>query len=505
MVEFRWTGQDPLGGTRAVPMTPPIWSTEAFRRHGEMVLELLAEFVERGRKGEGEVVRLRGVEELARRLDLEGLLAAGGISDGQLENLLREFLDGATRICHPGFMAHQVALPHYASALADLISGTLNNGMSVYEMGPTAGAAEIAVIDWMLARVGWQPSGRNGNNPPADGALPGGGVLTHGGSLANFSALLAARAAAAPEAWEQGTPDELVLIAPESAHYSLSRAAAILGLGTSALVKAPTDRLGRLRPSELPNTLAKVVAQGRRVMAVCANACATASGLYDPLEEVGAFCRQRGIWFHVDGAHGVSALLYPDEAHRLAGLELADSVVWDAHKLLQTSALCAAVLFRDGRTLPRAFQQDAVYVTEGQREIGVDFIELQFECTKAPLGLKLLLTIAMIGEDGLAANVGALWRSTRRFYDQIAGRAGFEVLCRPESNILCFRYQGADQLQVQIRNELMKRGELLVSQAQVAGRRWLRLTIMNPLTDDSTIDRLLDSIEALAQEHGDGG
>jgi len=87
--------------------------------------------------------------------------------------------------------------------------------------------------------------------------------------------------------------------------------------------------------------------------------------LFDPLAEVGAFCRERGLWFHVDGAHGASALLLESEAHRLAGVERADSLVWDAHKLLQSSALCAAVLVRDAHSLHRAFQQEAVYVTEG--------------------------------------------------------------------------------------------------------------------------------------------
>ena len=131
-------------------------------------------------------------------MDLDRLLTEGMTGDAQLETFLQAFLDGATRLHHPAYLAHQVALPHYAAALADLISGILNNGMSVYEMGPTAGAIEVAVVDWMLAKVGWQPTGRNSGRSPATGTIPGGGVLTHGGSLANLTALLAARAALAP-------------------------------------------------------------------------------------------------------------------------------------------------------------------------------------------------------------------------------------------------------------------------------------------------------------------
>ena len=476
------------------------WSTQSFRRQGGLVLEALGRFVEESTRGEGKVATLEPVGALVQSMDLDRLLAKGITSDPQLETFLRAFLDGATRLHHPGYLAHQIALPHYAAALGDLISGILNNGMSVYEMGPTAGAIEVAVIDWLLAKVDWQPTGRNSGRLPTPGSIPGGGVLTHGGSLANLTGLLAARAALAPEVWEMGGSQDLVVLAPPTAHYSLSRAVATMGLGTNSLIEAPADGLGRMVPEKLPEVLQHVTASGKRVMAVCANACATTTGLYDPLQEVGEFCREHDLWFHVDGAHGASALLHPDESRRLAGVAMADSLVWDAHKLLQTSALCAAVLFRDGRRLTGTFQQNAAYVTEGAREVGHDFIGHQFECTKSPLGLKLLLVLAMVGEEGLASNLGALWQSTRRIHDQIAGRPRFEVLCEPESNILCFRHFGDDNLQARIRQELMREGTFLLSQADMGGRRWLRLTIMNPPTNEATINRLLDRIEEVVRE-----
>jgi L-2,4-diaminobutyrate decarboxylase len=476
------------------------WSTERFRRQGGLVLEALARFVEESTRGEGGVVDLEPVAALVESMELDSLLSEGMVSDAQLGTFLRAFLSGATRLHHPAYLAHQIAIPHYASAFGDLISGILNNGMSVYEMGPTAGAIEVFVIDWLLAKVGWQPTGRNTERPPVHGGLPGGGVLTHGGSLANLTALLAARAATAPEVWQEGVGHDLVVLAPDTAHYSLARAVATMGLGTGSLMEAPSDGLGRLKPEGLAAVHETATASGKRVMAVCANACATATGLYDPLQEVGAFCREHGLWFHVDGAHGASALLHPDERHLLSGVEMADSLTWDAHKLLQTSALCAAVLFRDGARLMGTFQQNAAYVTEGTREIGHDFIGHQFECTKSPLGLKLFLVLVMVGEEGLANNVGALWRSTRNIHDQIAAHPGFVVFCAPESNILCFRHLGDDRLQTRIRQQLMKDGDFLVTQADLGGRRWLRLTIMNPLTDDLTIRRLLDRIEEVARE-----
>lgn len=476
------------------------WSTDAFRRLGRLVLEALARFVEESTRGEGRVAGLESMEDLKEAMGLDRLLTEGMADDEALEIFLDSFLERATRLHHPAYLAHQIALPHFGSALGDLISGILNNGMSVYEMGPTAGTIEVAVVDWMLEKVGWQPTGWSGVDPPSPRSTAGGGVLTHGGSLANLTALLAARAALAPEAWREGTGGDLVVLAPQAAHYSLARAVAVMGMGTDALVAAPSDRLGRLLPDPLPAACRSLAESGKRIVALCANACATATGLYDPLEEVGAFCREEGIWLHVDGAHGASALLHPTECRRLAGVALADSLTWDAHKLLQTSALCAAVLFRDGRRLLGTFRTDAAYVTEGTRDMGHDFIGHQFECTKSPLGLKLFLVLAMVGEEGLAENVGALWERTRRIHEQISASPGFETLGPPESNILCFRRVGSDTLQVRIRQELMRTGEFLLSQADVDGRRWLRMTVMNPLTDDATIRRLLDRIEELARD-----
>jgi L-2,4-diaminobutyrate decarboxylase len=476
------------------------WSTDEFRRKGALALEALGRFVEESVRGEVPVVTLKPIPAFAESMHLEGLLEEGLTTDEDFEAFLQTFLDGATRLHHPAYVAHQIALPHYASALADLISGILNNGMSVYEMGPTAGTLEVAVIDWMLEKVGWQPTGRNRTRVPTAGSFPGGGVLTHGGSLANLTALLAARAAVAPGAWQEGTSGDLVVLAPATAHYSMARGVATMGMGTDALVEVPSDDLGRILPDGLPATLASVTGDGKRVMALCANACATATGLYDPLQEVGAFCRDHGIWFHVDGAHGASALLHPEEKRRLAGVALADSLVWDAHKLLQTSALCAAVLFRDGRRLLGTFQQNAAYVLEGTREIGHDFIGHQFECTKSPLGLKLFLVLAMAGEEALGKNVGVLWERTRRIHDQIAARPGFQVLSPPESNILCFRHAGEDREQSRVRQELMREGDFLLSQADLGGKRWLRMTVMNPLTDEDTIRRLLDRIERVARD-----
>jgi len=435
------------------------------------------------------VVRLDAVEEVAASLGLDGLLLGGEMGPAECASFLRSWLGRCTRLHDPRYLGHQVAVPRWPAPLADLVHAVTNNGMAVYEMGPPAVAAELAVLRWMLSFLGWEEEG--------------GGVLTHGGSLANLTALLAARAHAAPEAWTEGLPGDLVLLAPESCHYSVARAAGILGLGQRRLRRLPCDALGRLTPEGLEGDLHRAREEGLRPMAVVANACATATGLHDPLEETAALCREAGVWFHVDAAHGASALLSPRLRERLRGIEAADSLVWDAHKMLGVSTLCAAVLVRRDEDLPRAFQQQADYLREEQdRGPGPDLILRAVECTKAALGLKVLLNLAAHGTAGLAETVEILYGLARDLHRRIQARPAFETPFEPESNIVLFRWTGGpgdlDRMQRRLRRALMEEGGFYLSGASFQGRRWLRATVMNPATTGEHFERLLDRVEALA-------
>ncbi len=205
-------------------------------------------------------------------------------------------------------------MTYYAGALGSLIDGFTNNAMGVYEMGPGATSIEYFVVNWMLEKVGWQPAPLN-RQVSSENRPHGGGVLTHGGTLANLTALLAARNQIAPEAWEAGVPHDLALLAPVESHYSIARAAAILGIGQKGIYHLATDANGAIVPEKLMVALERLKAEGKRPMAVVANAGQTAIGTYDPLEEIGEFCNAHNVWLHVDGAHGASALLSEKYKH----------------------------------------------------------------------------------------------------------------------------------------------------------------------------------------------
>jgi L-2,4-diaminobutyrate decarboxylase len=228
-----------------------------------------------------------------------------------------------------------------------------------------------------------------------------------------------------------------------------------------------------------------------------AAACATSTGLHDDLEAIGSFCREHGIWFHVDAAHGATALLSPEHRHLLKGIELGDSVIWDAHKMMRTPALAAAVLLREEPRLEAAFRQRAAYlIYEDSEQESSSLLERQVECTKAAIGMRIFMNLAFRGEDAIGAYVGEQYEKTARFHDVIAARPGFECLCPPESNILCFRYGSDGDEQVRLRERLLEDKLFHLSSTEVNGERWLRMTVTAPATNVETIERLLDAIAA---------
>ncbi|HRZ99094.1 MAG TPA: pyridoxal-dependent decarboxylase, partial [Candidatus Paceibacterota bacterium] len=225
--------------------------------------------------------------------------------------------------------------------------------------------------------------------------------------------------------------------------------------------------------------------------------CSTAVGIYDPLEEIGEFCRQQHLWLHVDGAHGASALLSPKHQYRLKGIELADSLTWDAHKMLQTPVLCAALLVRDHRTLDQTFEQDASYLFHDKERPGVDFAHRTIECTKAGLGLKFFMVLGALGEAGLGAFVERQYELAEQAYEYIQRQPGFECAVQPQSNILCFRRAGDDDLQLRIRDRLNAQGSFYLSSTFFGGKRYLRMALMNPHTRLEDIQKLLVTIQSM--------
>jgi len=476
-------------------------TSEDFSSIVRHILPTLAQYINSSMSGQSKVLQQMPANDLAQVMKLSKWIEKGGIEEGNVLNFLQPYLENTQQMHNPKYIGHQVSSSHLASAIADLIHGVTNNPMAIYEMGPSGAVIEQTMINWMLKKAGWFAGDRvdDFSEHPHNGS----GVLTHGGSMANLTALLAARARIAPEAWVEGNPGDLVVMGSEVAHYSIARAISIIGMGKRNMVTVPTNDMEVLRPEFLEQRYRETIDQGKRVMCVVANACATSTGLYDPIEEIGNFCQEYGLWYHIDGAHGASALVSEQEKHHLAGLELADSMIWDTHKMLRTTTLCAAVLFKDGQSLAKTFQQKGSYLFHEKEKPGFDLMPYTIECTKAGIGTKLFWVLAAEGEQGLSDYIDRQYGITKEFHQIISAHSDFECPYLPESNIIIFRYTAGDDsnaYQLALRNELVKRGNFYITSTEVSGVRYLRMTVINALTEIGHIEDLLQEIVQIATE-----
>jgi L-2,4-diaminobutyrate decarboxylase len=393
-------------------------------------------------------------------------------------------------------MGHQLppALP--LAALADLISSLLNNSVAVYEMAQAGTQIERQVIRWLCASLGWDQASD--------------GVLTSGGSLGNLTALLAARNHATQgSAWRQGihAGPPLALLVSDQAHYSLARAAGVLGLGQESVVTIPTDSRFRVDLSALADMYGRTVQEGKKVVAVVASAGTTATGSFDPLREMGEFCREKGVWFHIDGAHGASALFSEKYSSLADGIGLASSLVWDMHKMLFAPSLVTAVLFRHREDSYGAFSQEASYLfARRPEEADFDIALRTLECTKRALGIKVWLALRVHGAKAIGEMVSKTFDLAREFAALLKAQPDFELATEPASNILCFRHVPAalkglenaseklDAHQLELRKKVVASGKYFVVQTVLRNRVYLRTTLMNPRTTIGDLEGLIKAL-----------
>jgi L-2,4-diaminobutyrate decarboxylase len=393
----------------------------------------------------------------------------------------------------PRYIGHQVPPPVPIAGLFDAIAAATNQPMAIYEMGPWATAVETALVERLGAKLGY-----------ASDSFAG--FVTHGGAIGNLTALLTARNVALGDVWEAGLPRSgpaPVLVAHAEAHYSISRAAGVLGLGTRQIVKPPLDDRRRMDPKTLDATLTQLKRSNTPVIAVAASACATPIGAFDPLDALADVCAKHNVWLHVDAAHGGPVLFSETHRHLLAGIDRADSVVWDAHKMMHVPALCTFVFYRDRKHRFEAFRQEAPYLFDpsdpGLAEYDSGLKTL--ECTKRGAAFGLWGLWSLFGERIFGELVDTLLALARTLYEKFAAADDFSPLHDPQCNILAFRHlprelRGAPpeelgRFQLELRKDLIRSGAFYIVPTTKDGTPALRCTVMNPLTTPADFDDLL--------------
>jgi aromatic-L-amino-acid/L-tryptophan decarboxylase len=394
---------------------------------------------------------------------------------------------------HPRFFAFINATADPVGNVADYLASTMN---------PNCWGGDHAAIHVERQVVRWLADGLG---------LPAGaeGILTSGGSMANFTALAAARRAMAPAVREEGVASSprLVVYATDQVHNCVDKAVDLLGLGTRQLRKVPTDGRFRMRVPALVEAVAADRRAGLTPAIVVGNAGTVNTGAIDPLEEIADFCARESLWFHADGAYGAMAALSPVLKPLFAGLERAHSVAADPHKWLYVPYEAGAALVRDPGRLPDAFRRPAEYLVQDAESpvIGpVSFNDRGPELSRGFKALKVWMGLKRHGRRAYARSIERDVGLARFLSEEVRRRDDFELLAEPVLSIANFRYRPKvlslddatlDALNRRIVNRLVGSGGFFLAPTVLRGRVSMRACIVNFRTSEDDLRALLDESE----------
>jgi glutamate/tyrosine decarboxylase-like PLP-dependent enzyme len=411
--------------------------------------------------------------------ELEFSLPTEGRSPAEVLALLDERVGPATMaMAGPRFYGFVIggALP--VSVAASWLATAWDQNACFYESTPGVSHLETIALAWLNGLFGL----------PSSTA----GAFVTGGTMANFTALAAARHAVLENVgWSVdadglcGAPP-ITVIAGEEAHPSVSKALGLLGLGRNRVRRVPTDAQGRMRADALPRIDGPTI--------VCVQAGNVNTGAFDPLETLCTAAKRAGAWVHVDGAFGIWASVAPSRAHLAAGLALADSWATDAHKWLNVPYDSGLAFVRDSAALRAAMSVTAEYLPSGSPQRNPsDFTP---ELSRRARGVEVWAALLSLGRGGIAELVERNCRQARRFAERLAG-AGFRVLNDVVLNQVLVAFGDADAT-MRVIDAIQADGTCWVGGTIWQGHKAMRISVSNAATTDADIERSADAMIAAA-------
>jgi aromatic-L-amino-acid decarboxylase len=526
LAPFRWHPEPELIGIRDAAT-----SREALRRAGEATWDASLDWLY-----DQAMVRAMGLPtdyaELRRAYFGEsGGPAAAPADPTTLDTVLDEF---RARIAphtlnsyHPRALSYFTPPPLVASIAGEVLAQWTNQGIDVWHAGPVGAFVEEEVVHWLCDLVGYGEGGF--------------GLLTSGGVMANFIALALVRDVHLRRLTTADRPprgaalEGVRVYTGDQAHFSIARALDELGFPPETLVVLPTDDRFRLHAAPVGAAIARDRAAGLRPVAVCAVAGSTNTGSVDLVPELAGLAAREGLWLHVDAAYGGAARLSARDAARVPGLELADSVTVDPHKWFFQAYDLGALVVRDGDHLRQTFDLSPEYYRGGEGSSGatgaktadedgeadahdahagqLNFYKLGFEGTRRFRALKLWTSWKHLGTSGLGRLI--------EMNDDVAAHLAARCVesddldaepAVPELSVVCFRHlpggsaaaramdpHELDAHQDRLCAALERSGDGWLSTTSLRGRTYLRAGVVNYLTTEADIDRLLAKLRELAE------
>ncbi|GAA1413991.1 lysine decarboxylase DesA [Streptomyces thermospinosisporus] len=430
-------------------------------------------------------------DALAPLIDAIDLDQPLGDSTAALDELEDLYLRDAVYFHHPRYLAHLNCPVVIPAVLGEAVLSAINSSLDTWDQSAGGTLIERKLIDWTAGRIGLGPA--------ADG------VFTSGGTQSNLQALLLAR-----EEAKTASLAKLRIFASEVSHFSVKKSAKLLGLAPDAVVPVPVDHDKRLQTVALARELERCKESGLVPMAVVATAGTTDFGSIDPLPEIAGLCEQYGTWMHVDAAYGCGLLASLKYRDRIAGIEHADSVTVDYHKSFFQPVSSSAVLVRDAATLRHAtYHADYLNPRRAVAERIPNQVDKSLQTTRRFDALKLWMTLRVMGADGIGRLFDEVCDLAAEGFRMLAADPRFDVVVEPSLSTLVFRCipaavtdpSGIDRANLYARKALFASGDAVVAGTKVAGRHYLKFTLLNPETTTADIAAVLDLIAGHAEQY----
>jgi glutamate/tyrosine decarboxylase-like PLP-dependent enzyme len=414
----------------------------------------------------------------------------------------------------PRFFNQNFAGPDLAALAGDWIAAALNTTGATYEMAPVFTLMELHLLRRLAQLAGLPIAAHEPSEPP-----PRAGLMLAGGSLSNLHALQLARHRVAPQLRDEGASagPRFAVFTSAHAHYSIRKAAQLLGIGSRGVIRVAVDARGRMLPAALARAMDEARAAGLTPLAVNATAGTTVVGAFDPLDELAAICRREDLWLHVDGCFGASLLFSSAQRLVLDGIEHADSIAWNLHKMMGMPQQCSALLLRRPDELRGCFAEQAEYLFQPDKSHAeLDSGDLGFLCARRIDVLKAWLSWKRHGDAGMAARIETAVANADYLRERIAASSSF-VAAHPGGpcNVLFwwvpaslrpFALERADAaararlhaLAPAIKLGLRARGQVMLGFSPIdGGPNCFRMLFMNPDVERADIDLVLAEIEAV--------
>ena len=439
-----------------------------------------------------------GVSELAALINGD-FLPEQGLSSDQITATLRPVISNSVAVSDVGTIAHLHCPPLLASLVAEVVISTLNQSMDSFDQAPIATVVEQKLVSWLCAQAGLPAS--------ADGTFTG------GGSQSNYMGLLLARDAFLKKQWNwpaqkcglHPEAGRLRILCSEAAHFTVEKSAAQLGLGTDAVVRIACDDQFRMSPVALRKRIEQLRAQALVPMAIVATAGTTDFGSIDPIGSIAEIALQARAWLHVDAAYGGALLFSPRQRSRLAGLESADSVSVDFHKLFWQPIPCSVFLLAHAQHFD-LIKMHADYLNpEAHETEGIpDLVTKSVLTSRRFDALKLWISFQTLGREKLAQMIDRTITLANHAAEVIRRNPRLELMCEPQLSTVVFRVLPAnagidsDRLSARIRQQLFRTGRAVIGHTRVRDYSCLKFTCLNPAASETDLGALIEEIVQLS-------